>query len=483
VSDGADTVDAVPTSLADAAVKPDDPEYPRFASTYFRGGAPAIVLLPRTVEQVVDAVGYARRNLHLALGIRSGGHGLSGRSTNEGGIVIDLRHLDSIEVLDPDARLVRIGPGARWRDVAAVLQRHGWALSSGDSGAVGVGGLATAGGIGLLARAQGLTIDRLVAAEVVLANGSVVVVNERRNRELFWAVRGAGAKFGVVSSFDFVVEEVDEIGLALMTHVVDDPASFLVAFGEIASTAPRDTTAELLAGPGGTGPLALTTAVVVDSADHDTIAARTTPFLKLAPAAQHQVLVTPYAGLMNLHPAWQQDGRGDPVGHSGLLSTLTAAFAADVAALLRSGSFQLLQVRTLGGATADVRPEATAFAHREAQFQVNVLGAEARELDSDWERIRPHLDGIYLPFETDLDPARLAEAFPPATLARLRALKRGLDPHNLFRDNFDLDPAATNAGEREVKESHQRHLMTGASNDDRAAQWHNAVSSDPKEKP
>ena len=125
---------------------PGDPAYGRLRSTYFRGGAPGIVLLPRTVEQVVDAVDFAGRHLHLPLGIRSGGHGLSGRSTNDGGIVIDLRHLNGTHVLDPAAQLVRIGPGARWRDVAAALQPHGWALSSGDSGAVGVGGLATSGG-------------------------------------------------------------------------------------------------------------------------------------------------------------------------------------------------------------------------------------------------------------------------------------------------------------------------------------------------
>jgi FAD/FMN-containing dehydrogenase len=239
--------DAVPASLADAAVKPGDPAYGRLRSTYFRGGAPGIVLLPRTVAQVVDAVDFAGRQLHLPLGIRSGGHGLSGRSTNRGGIVIDLRHLNGIHVLDPAARLVRIGPGARWRDVAAALQPHGWALSSGDSGAVGVGGLATAGGIGLLARAHGLTIDHLVAARVVLADGSVVVADEHENRELFWAVRGAGANFGVVVSFDFVVDEVDQVGLALLTYLVQDPASFLVAFGEVASSAPRDTTTMLLA--------------------------------------------------------------------------------------------------------------------------------------------------------------------------------------------------------------------------------------------
>jgi FAD/FMN-containing dehydrogenase len=188
-------LDAIPASLADATVWPGDPAYARLASTYFRRGAPGIVLLPRTVEQVADAVGFAGRHPHVPLGIRSGGHGLSGRSTNDGGIVIDLRHLNGIEVLDPAARRVRIGPGARWREVAAALQPHGWALSSGDSGAVGVGGLATSGGIGLLARAHGLTIDRLVAARVVLADGSIVVADEHENQELFWAVRGAGANF------------------------------------------------------------------------------------------------------------------------------------------------------------------------------------------------------------------------------------------------------------------------------------------------
>jgi FAD/FMN-containing dehydrogenase len=469
--------------LADVAVRPGDADYSRLASTYFRGGAPGIVLLPRTVGDVVDAVGFARQNMNLALGIRSGGHGLSGRSTNDGGIVVDLRHLNSIEVFDPSARLVRIGPGARWRDVAAVLQPYGWALSSGDSGAVGVGGLATAGGIGLLARSQGLTIDRLVGAQVALADGSAVRADEHENRELFWALRGAGANFGVVVSFDFVVGEVGDVGLAVVTHLVDDPASFLVALGEVASTAPRDTTTELLAATGGTDRLALTTFIVVDSADTATITERVLPFLELAPVVQHQAVVTPYTGLMNLHPDGEQHGQGEPVGRSGLLNGITPEFALEAAALLRSGSVHLFQLRSLGGAMADVLPDATAFAHRQAQFPVNALAVDAREVDRYWDRIRPHLDGIYLSFETDRDPARLNEAFPPATLARLRTLKLELDPHNLFRDNFNIDPAATNTGEPEVQESHQQHLTTDAGHDDGAAQSRHAVSSDPKEKP
>jgi hypothetical protein len=433
----------VPPSLADAAVKPGDPGYARLASTYFRGGAPAVVLLPRTVEEVVDAVELARRHLHLPLAIRSGGHGLSGRSTNEGGIVIDLRRLSGIEVLDPATRLVRIGPGARWKDVALALQPHGWALSSGDSGAVGVGGLATSGGIGLLAREHGLTIDRLVGAHVVLADGSLVVANEHEHPELFWALRGAGANFGVVVGFDFVVDEVDQVGLAFLTYRVQDPASFLVAFGEVASGAPRDTTAELLVGPPDPGPLTATVVAMVSSADHDAIAARLEPFLALASLVQHQVVITPYAGVMNLQAGGEHHGQGDRVGRSGLLTAITPALAAGTAALLRSGSVDFFQIRSLGGATADVPADATAFAHRGAQFQVNALGVDAHEMDRHWGPIRQLLDGIYLSFESDLDPARLGEAFPPATLRRLRALKRELDPLNVFRDNFNIDPEVT----------------------------------------
>jgi hypothetical protein len=254
-------------------------------------------------------------------------------------------------------------------------------------------------------------------------------------------VRGAGANFGVVVSFDFVVDEVEQVGLALLTHLVEDPASFLVALGEVAAGAHRDTTTMLLAGPGGAGPLALTSAVVVDSpADPDTIVARLEPFVELAPLVQHQVAVMPYAGVMNLLPAEEQHGRGEPVGRSGLLTAITPALGAEIAALLRSGSVHLFQLRSLGGATAEVPPDATAFAHREAQFQVNALGTDAREIDRYWTRIRPHLGGIYLSFETDQHPARLGEAFPPATLERLRALKRELDPRNVFRDNFNVEP-------------------------------------------
>lgn len=142
--DGID-YDGVPKAWA--AIEPGDFAYSEVSSTYMRGGAPGIILQPETAEQVAAAVAFARRHPGIPLSTRSGGHGISGRSTNDGGIVIDLRRMNDIEVIDHDRRLVRIGPGARWMEVAAALGEFGWALSSGDYGGVGVGGLATAGGI------------------------------------------------------------------------------------------------------------------------------------------------------------------------------------------------------------------------------------------------------------------------------------------------------------------------------------------------
>ena len=223
--------DHVPASLADAVIEPGDARYVRVKSTYFRGGSPGIVFHVKNSGQVVEALAFARTHPRLPLSIRSGGHGLSGRSTNDGGIVINLSKLNRIEVLDASTRRVRIEPGARWMDVAAALEPYGLALSSGDYGGVGVGGLATAGGVGWLVREHGLTIDHLRAVEMVLADGSVVRASEDENADLFWAVRGAGANFGIVTSFEFEVDEVGAVGWAELAFDASDTADFLATLG------------------------------------------------------------------------------------------------------------------------------------------------------------------------------------------------------------------------------------------------------------
>jgi FAD/FMN-containing dehydrogenase len=435
--------DGIPESLVGTAVAPGDPGYRGVASTYLRGGAPGLVLRPRTPPEVADALAFARRHRHLPLGVRSGGHGISGRSTNDGGLVIDVGALNRIEVLDTDRRLVRIGPGATWKQVAAALDPHGWALGSGDYGGVGVGGLATAGGIGYLSRRYGLTIDHLRAVELVLADGTLVRASNEEHPDLFWAVRGAGANFGVATAFEFEVHDLDEVGWAQLLLVSTDLEDALRRYGQLASTAPRDTTVFLVTGRPRQGQSVIQLFAIVDAPDPDVVVDRLTPYTQLGLLAQQQVVLARYRDIMaqaaDVGPDGQQ-GRGEPVSRSAFLPALTEAFARDAAELLRGGLVYFFQLRSMGGAIADVPAEQTAFAHRTAAFQVTAMGADQDALDAAWDKLAHHFDGLYLSFDTDRRPERLRDAFPTPVLARLRQLKRRYDPDNIFRDNFNIDP-------------------------------------------
>src|SRR5690606_12101842 len=203
--------------LASTAVEPGDDAYRSVSSTYLRGRAPGLVLRPLSVQQVAEALSFARAHTPVPLGVRSGGHGIRRRSTDRGGLVIDVGGMNTIAVLDHATRRVRIGPGATWKQVAKTLAPFGWALGSGDYGGVGVGGLATAGGIGLLSRKHGLTIDHVKAVDLVLADGTPVRATDTENADLFWGVRGAGANFGIATSFEFEASEVGEVGWAKLT--------------------------------------------------------------------------------------------------------------------------------------------------------------------------------------------------------------------------------------------------------------------------
>ncbi|MFC4140070.1 MULTISPECIES: LLM class flavin-dependent oxidoreductase [unclassified Microbacterium] len=428
--------DAIPSSLRGSAVEPGDFEYRSVKSTYLRAGAPGIVLRPRTADEVADAIGFARDHRGVPLGIRSGGHGISGRSTNDGGIVIDLKALSGIDVLDEDARRVRVGAGARWTDVAQALAPHGWALSSGDYGGVGVGGLATAGGVGFLAREHGLTIDHLVAADVVLADGSIVRASADEHPDLFWALRGAGANMGVVTSFDFEADAVAEVGWAQLAFDASDIAGFLTGFGRAQESAPRDTTIFVILHSQGAQVIGRMYGVV-DSDVPETIIERLQPFADVAPLVGQQVNIAPYAYIMANASDAAHDGQGEPLFRSGLVDHLDDAVAAAAAVLVRTPGTHWFQIRSVGGAVADVPADATAYAHRSANFSITASGA-GTAFDLAWNDLAAHFEGLYLSFESRSDAALLEQAYPPATLDRLREVKRRYDPDGLFRDNFSV---------------------------------------------
>jgi FAD/FMN-containing dehydrogenase len=430
--------DALPQSLVGGAVEPGDRDYADVRHTYIWSGEPGLVLMPKTAAEVSEAVLYARTQ-NVPLAIRSGGHGISGRSTNQGGIVIDLRHLNKVSVLDRDRKLIRLEPGARWGEVAEQLAPHGLAMSSGDYGGVGVGGLVTHGGLGYFARKYGLTIDRLRAAEIVLADGRLVRTDAEHEPDLFWAIRGAGGNFGVVTAVELEAYEIGNVIRAVQTFDLAETAPFLENWGRIIEAAPRELTSFLSVFSGRRGPMAQAISVYAGD-DVDAASMALTPLMNAGPLVDQQAHIAPYPALVPYQPA-THEGSGPVATRSGLVDHVTPEIAERLAAIIRSGEAGMVQLRSMGGAVHDPAPDAMAFSHRRAAFSVLAAARRTAEgLDREWTKLRPLLNGMYLVFESDTHVDRLSEAFPEPTLSRLRQLKTQYDPSNLFNTNFNILP-------------------------------------------
>lgn len=419
--------DAVPASLAADAVEPGDPTYARVRHSYVHRGSPGLVLRPADTAEVAEAVAYARRQ-DVPFVARSGGHGIGGRSTNDGGIVVDLGRLKTVEVLDRERRLVRLGAGLRWREVAAALAPHGLAVSSGDSGDVGVGGLGTSGGVGLLARSYGLTVDHVVGAEVVLADGTVVRADAEHHPDLFWAVRGGGEYVGIVTSLDIEAMELGDVVLAVIVHQVDDTADYLARLGAMVEQSPRALTPFTTVFPSGEGQTIARIMLVWAGDDTEAAVGAIEPYLHLAPVLQQQAQVAPYKGIIR-STGDPSAGHEQPASRSALVAHLTDAPVRTAGRLMDEGRLQLIQVRAFPGAAGDVAPAETAFGHRDRAYSLLVIAGDGPGIDDEWDGV---VDALYSNFETVTTPATVAKAFPPATLARLREVKAAYDPDGVL---------------------------------------------------
>ncbi|MFI1469219.1 LLM class flavin-dependent oxidoreductase [Streptomyces wuyuanensis] len=429
--------DPVPVSLRARAVRPGDSAYEKVRSTYLWPGSPALVLRPGTPREVSEALVFARGQ-GVPIAVRSGGHGLSGRATNDGGIVVSLADLDRVEVIDRQRRLVRVGAGARWGDVAEALAPHGLAISSGDYGDVGVGGLATTAGVGLLARSYGLTIDHVKGADAVLADGRIVRADAEHHPDLFWALRGAGGNMAVVTSLDIEAAEVGDVVLGTFLHAPADLDGFLRRWGRTVEDAPRELTA-FLSVARRQGRYVAQTSAVWAGTDVDGASAALQPFLGLAPVLHRRAELVPYAAVVA--PAHNDHhGRGPVHSRSALVRHLDVPTTSTVARLFDDRAIAHLQIRSVGGAVNDTPAAATAYAHRFQNFSLNAVVREGREEQTDalWDGLG---EGLYLSFDTRIGPHVLSRAFPPATLRRLRDVKAVYDPGNAFRSNFPIPPA------------------------------------------
>ena len=429
-------------------IEPGGAEYESASRSGLASGSPAHVLRPKSIADVQAGVRFAA-SAGLVLSVRGGGHSFAGFGTNDGGVVIDLSQLADVEIIDSERHLVRIGGGATWGQVAAALAPHGLAISSGDTKSVGVGGLTLTGGIGWKVRKYGLALDNVAAAEVVTADAEVVRANAGENPELFWAIRGGGGNFGIVTAFEFLAHPTTEVFFGKLAFPASEAATVLQGWADYLRTAPEELTSVVdFANPFAGGPEAPVEIHVAFDGDDPQLAARAIdPIRRLGTVTGDDIALHPYADTL-------ADGATPPPG---LQFATRSAFAdkesvpevlqilAEVRASERS---PFITVRSVSGVVSRVPDDATAYAHRQAElmFVTTTAGPEpaleaARPaLEAIWGRLAPHVNGAYANFLASAAEEDVAAIYPAQTYQRLAVVKRQYDPGNLFARNHNIRP-------------------------------------------
>lgn len=439
------------TELAVETLRPGDDGYDDAARVFAGAGAPALVARPRTPDEVAAALGHAVRR-GLAVSVRSGGHGPLGHATNTGGLVLDLRHLDGVEVLDADRRLVRVGGGATWGRVAARLDPLGWGITSGDTSEVGVGGLTLGGGMGWMVRRHGLTVDNLVGARVVTADGRLLSVSQHEHPELFWALRGGGGNFGVVVDFDLIAQEVTTVHHGTVTYQVADATEttdLLRRWRDAMRSAPDELSSTIALPPrmpGAPPAIVLLCYAGQPGSPVEAADAAIEPLLELGAVAEAAIREVRYAEV--LEPAQQPPGLRLSARNA-LVPELGDEVLAEIVRAHAAPTPNAVAIRSLGGAFGRVPADATAFAHRDAEAMIvgmvmlpgTASDTDVEEAFSPWRAVAAHGTGTYINFQGSAAAEDLASAYPPATYARLAAVKRRYDPDNVFALNHNVPPA------------------------------------------
>ena len=420
-----------------------DPAFEGLRELHAPSGIPAAIIRPRTPAEVAEALQLAHRDA-VSVSVRSGGHGAK-VFPNPGGVVIDMAAFDTVEVQDADT--VRVGVGATWGAVAETLAPHGLVITSGDTSDVGVGGLALGGGMGWLLREVGLTIDTLVRAELVTVDGRELTASAEHEPELFWALRGGGGNFGVVTHLTFRATRLAAVVGGTITLALDDLGGLLRAWRDAMRAAPDAVTTTFLMlpamGPGEEPTGQLLVCVATD--DEEAGRAALAPMLALPGVRESDIARRPYGEL--LQPAMEPPPVTMVGGH-GFVDLDDEVIDEFVAAATSFPAPTVASVRYLGGAFSRVPADATAFAVRDREamlFRVVFLppdadAASVAAVAPSWEPLARRITSTYGNFIEHAEPEHIPLIYPPATLARLRELKRSFDPHNVLARNHNVVP-------------------------------------------
>jgi FAD/FMN-containing dehydrogenase len=416
---------------------------------------PAVIARVSDASDIIRALNFGRTH-EMEIAVKSGGHSISGQSVNNGGLVIDMGQLNRIDI-DPATRLAWAQPGATAGQMTDAAQEFGLALPLGDASSVGLGGITLGGGIGFLVRKHGLTIDSVVAIEVVTADGRIVNASETENAELFWGLRGGGGNFGIVTGFQYRLREVGMIyGGGVMLPLT---AEVIRGYVKLASEAPDELTCiaqAMFAPPApfvpedkvGTPTWAILMAYTGDLAEGEKVVAR---LRALGEPIADVTGPMPYNAIYQL-----TDAATVPIRNSVRSFFMDEVDDGFVEALVRyqlasPSPMTFSQIRVLGGEMARVDRDATAFSHRDAKYMFSVIAMWPDAADDAanhdwlaryWDAVTPYSGGrVYSNFLADEGEGRIREAYSAAAFARLAALKDEFDPENVFAGNQNIAPA------------------------------------------
>jgi FAD/FMN-containing dehydrogenase len=452
-SPGPDPVSELRASFDGRVIAPEDAAYDAARAVFYgsRNRRPAAIVRAKDAADVSRVVTLAREK-GLELAVRSGGHSLAGHSVSEGGIVLDLSQMKGLEI-NVEARTAWAETGLTAGEYTAAVGAHGLATGFGDTGSVGIGGITLGGGAGFLVRKHGLTIDNLLAAEILTADGELLRVDAETHPDLFWAIRGGGGNFGVATRFKFRLHEVDEIvgGMLILPATADTIASFVAE----AEAAPNElsTIANVMVAPpmpffpaAAHGKLVIM-ALMAYAGEVKAGESAVAPFRSLAEPIADMVKPMRYPEMYGP----DEPGPDEEVARSMFIDAVDVDVAGAIVEHLHASTAMMTvaQLRVLGGAMASVPDEATAFAHRKRRIMV-ALGAifENREEETvhrEWvEDFAAALyqgeSGVYVGFLGDEGEERVRAAYPGTTWERLTAVKARYDPENLFSLNQNIPP-------------------------------------------
>lgn len=459
-----DRLEAFRAAFTGQTLTPGDPEYDKSRAIW--NGAidrkPALIACCTTANQVANAIRFAREH-ELQIAVRGGGHSFAGNSVCEGGLMIHLGAMNDV-VVDPVARRAVCGGGVTWADIDAATQAHGLATPGGFISHTGIAGLTLGGGIGWLTKTAGLSCDNLVAAEVVTADSRVVRASAEENPDLFWALRGGGGNFGVVTSFEFSLHPVGPlVNLGLFFFGLDNGSKALQFAREFVQTLPANATAFLAIGlsappapfvpeqyrllPGH----ALLVAGFGSAEEH---LAAVAPIREAVTPLFELVTPIPYVALQ------QMFNDSAPWGTLGYEKALYLDELSDAAIAVigehvpkKSSALSFCPTFVLSGAYGTPGDADTAFGgSRTANFLFNI-GATAPDREiyeadrawarSFWDAMRPLATGPggYVNFMVEADEVRVRASYGEAKYQRLARLKAEYDPGNIFRLNANIKPA------------------------------------------